>query len=256
MKDWNPEQYLRFKTERTQSAIDLVSRIEIIEPGSIIDIGCGPGNSTQILVNRWPNSEVVGLDSSISMIEKARHYYPHQKWIVDNAENIDPDINYDLIFSNSALQWIPHHEILLPKFFNCINPGGAVAVQIPMFMNMPVNTAIETAAGYHKWKNYTKGCSKFFTFKDPEYYYDILNKLAARVELWETSYFHILNSQESIIDFLRSTGLRPYLDRLPSDRMRSEFEHDVLSECKKYYKVQSDGQVLFPFDRLFFVGYK
>ena len=125
MNEWNPEQYLQFKSERTQPVIDLVSRINIAHPRSIIDIGCGPGNSTQILVNRWPDSEVVGLDSSTTMIEKARQDYPAQKWIVDNAENIDPNRKYDLIFSNATLQWIHHHEILLPKLFDCVNPGGA-----------------------------------------------------------------------------------------------------------------------------------
>ncbi len=160
MNEWNPEQYLQFKSERTQPAIDLVSRINITEPQSIIDIGCGPGNSTQILVNRWPDSEVVGLDNSTTMIEKARQDYPKQKWIVDSADNIDPNSKYDLIFSNATLQWIPHHEILLPKLFNCVNPGGAIAVQIPKFKNMPINVAIETVASYYNWINYTKGCEQ------------------------------------------------------------------------------------------------
>ncbi|MCZ7382567.1 MAG: methyltransferase domain-containing protein [Candidatus Methanoperedens sp.] len=256
MNEWNPEQYLQFKSERTQPAIDLVSRINIAKPQSIIDIGCGPGNSTQILVNRWPNSEVVGLDNSITMIEKARQDYPDQKWIVGNAENIDPDSKYDLIFSNATLQWIPHHEILLPKLFNCVNPGGAVAVQIPKFKNMPINVAIETVANSDNWINYTKGCEELFTLKDMGFYYEIISKFATRVELWESSYFHILNSRESVIDFVRTTGLKPYLDRLPSDEMKSEFEREVLTECKKYYKVQSNGKVLFPFERLFFIGYK
>ncbi len=256
MKEWNPEQYLQFKSERTQPAIDLVTRINIAHPLSIIDIGCGPGNSTQILVNRWPNSEVVGLDSSLTMIEKARHDYPRQKWIVESAENIDPDCKYDLIFSNATLQWIPHHEILLPKLFNCVNPGGAIAVQIPRFKNMPINAAIETVANSYKWIKYIRGCEELFTFNDLDFYYDMLNKLATGVELWETSYFHILDSLESLIDFIRTTGLKPYLDHLPSDKMRSEFEREVLTQCKKHYKVQSNGKVLFPFDRLFFIGYR
>jgi trans-aconitate 2-methyltransferase len=190
------------------------------------------------------------------MIEKARQDYPKQKWIVDNAENIDPDIKYDLIFSNATLQWIPHHEILLPKLFNCVNPGGAIAVQIPKFKNMPINVAIEIVANRDNWIDYTKGCEELFTLKDLDFYYDIISKLAAGIELWESSYFHILNSQESVIDFVRTTGLKPYLDRLPSDKMKSEFEREVLTECKKYYKLQSNGKVLFPFNRLFFIGYK
>ena len=256
MNEWNPEQYLQFKSERTQPAIDLVSRINIANPRSIIDIGCGPGNSTQILVNRWPDSEVVGLDNSATMIKKARNDYPKQKWIVDHAENIDPDSKYDLIFSNATLQWMPHHEILLPKFFNCVRRGGAIAVQIPKFKNMPINVAIDTVANSNNWIHYTKGCEELFTFKDMDFYYEIINKLAKGVELWETSYFHILNSQESLIDFIRTTGLKPYLDRLPSDEMRYGFEQEVLTECKKYYIIQSNGKVLFPFNRLFFIAYK
>jgi trans-aconitate 2-methyltransferase len=101
-----------------------------------------------------------------------------------------------------------------------------------MFKNMPINVAIETVANNYKWINYTKGCEDLFTLKDPDFYYDILNKLATRVELWETSYFHILNSLESLIDFIRTTGLKPYLDRLPLDEMKSEFEQEVLTESK------------------------
>jgi len=207
-------------------------------------------------VNRWPDSEVVGLDNSTTMIDKARQDYPEQIWIVGNAEDIGPDRKYDLVFSNATLQWIPNHEILLPKLLNCVNPGGAIAVQIPKFKNMPINVAIETVADHYKWIKYTKGCQELFTFKDMGFYYDILNKLATGVELWESSYFHILNSQESVIDFIRTTGLKPYLDRLPSDEMKYEFEQEVLTECKKYYKLQSNGKVLFPFNRLFFIGYK
>jgi trans-aconitate 2-methyltransferase len=255
MNDWNPEQYLQFKTERTQPSIDLVSRINL-EPKSIIDIGCGPGNSTQVLVNRWPDAELGGLDKSAAMIEKARENYPRQQWIIGDGANIDANRKYDLVFSNATLQWIPGHEQLIPGLWNIINENGAFAVQIPMFKNMPIHTAIETVANDEPWEFLTRGCQKLFTYHEPSFYYELLYQMTERVEIWETAYFHILNSQEAVIDFVKSTGMKPFLDSLSTDEMRLGFEQEVLQECKKYYQIQSDGKVLFPFQRLFFIGYK
>jgi trans-aconitate 2-methyltransferase len=255
MSDWNPEQYLLFKNERTQAVVDLVSRITL-EPKSIIDIGCGPGNSTQIVINRWPKADVVGLDNSSSMIEKAKKDYPEQKWVLGDANVIDSARKFDLVFSNATLQWLPNHEILIPELFNAVNYNGALAVQIPKFKKMPINIAIETVANNSQWKTYTKGCGELFTCNNMDFYFDILSALTLKVEMWETHYYHILNSQDALIDFCRTTGMKPYLDRLPSNEMKSEFELDVLQECRKYYTVQSNGKVLFPFERLFFIAYK
>lgn len=255
MNDWNPDQYLLFKNERTQAAIDLVSRITI-EPKSIIDIGCGPGNSTQIVANRWPNADVVGLDNSPAMIEKAKQDYPEKRWVTGDAKQIDPSIKYDLVFSNATLQWLPHHETLIPKLFDLVNNNGALAVQIPKFKKMPINIAIESVANNDQWKNYTKGCDELFTFNNLNGYFDIISESTSKVELWETHYYHILDSQEALIDFCRTTGMKPYLDRLPTNELKWQFERDVLVECKKCYTVQSNGKVLFPFERMFFVAYR
>jgi trans-aconitate 2-methyltransferase len=115
MQNWNPEQYLKFKNERTQPSIDLVSKIKIDHPKSIIDIGCGPGNSTQVLYQRWPEAEIIGLDSSEQMIKKAREDFPQQKWFLADASGFGSDRTYDLVFSNAALQWVHDHETLLPR---------------------------------------------------------------------------------------------------------------------------------------------
>jgi trans-aconitate 2-methyltransferase len=256
MSDWDPESYLHFANERTQPSIDLVSRIRLDSPKAIIDIGCGPGNSTQVLCRKWPASDILGLDYSEAMIAKARLDYPGQHWMVGDAGKFDAMEKYDLVFSNATLQWIPRHEELLPRLIGGVKHGGALAAQIPMFKPMPINVAIETVAGRSEWRPYTARCAELFTYQDSNFYYGILAARMDRVDMWETSYIHVLDSHEALLDFCRSTALRPYLERLPSDDARERFEDQVLAECRRRYPLQGDGKLLFPFDRLFFVGYK
>jgi trans-aconitate 2-methyltransferase len=256
MSDWDPESYLRFANERTQPSIDLVSRIRLESPRAVIDIGCGPGNSTQALRRRWPKCDILGLDYSEAMIAKARLDYPNERWMVGDAAKFDAKERYDLVFSNATLQWIPRHEELLPRLFSGAAKGGALAAQIPMFRSMPINIAIETVAGRSEWRQYTASCAGQFTYHDAGFYYGILAGLSEKVDLWETSYVHVLDSYEALIDFCRSTALKPYLERLPSDEARERFEDELLAECKRRYSLQGNGKLLFPFDRLFIMAYK
>jgi trans-aconitate 2-methyltransferase len=256
MNDWNPEKYLQFKNERTQPAIDLVSRININNPERIIDIGCGPGNSTQILVNKWPESIVTGLDSSESMIKKAKTDYPKQNWINAKAENIKDDKKFNIVFSNAALQWMGNHELLIPNLWKIVDKDGALAVQIPRFEAMPINEALNTISKNNKWNKCFEHKKKdIMSYYNLDFYYDILTQFTETIELWETHYFHILPTQKGIVDFIHTTALKPYLECLDENKM-DEFENDILEECKKYYKIQKNGRVLFPFKRIFFIAYK
>ena len=151
--DWNPKLYMKYGNERTQPSIDLVSRIALDFPKNIIDIGCGPGNSTQILVKRWPKSEIAGLDNSPNMIEKAGKDFPKQEWMLANAANINISRKYDIVFSNATIQWIPDHEKLLSRLFSIVNTGGALAIQIPMFKDLAIWKAIEFVSLGSKWKS-------------------------------------------------------------------------------------------------------
>ncbi len=256
MSDWNPDRYLQFKSERTQPSFDLVARIELDKPKTIIDIGCGPGNSTQVLALRWRTSDVTGLDNSKAMIEKAGTDFPKQHWMLGDVRDMNGDTTYDLVFSSATLQWVPDHESLLPRLISLVNPGGAIAIQIPRFKTMPVSRAIDAVSKREKWSTNTKGCDESFTYYDPAFYYDVLVRYVRRIEMWETGYYHVLDSHESILDFVRTTGLRPYLERLPDEAAKKAFEKEVLDEYKNDYGVRSDGKVLFPFNRLFFIGYK
>lgn len=256
MNDWNPNKYLVFKNERTQPAIDLVERIELKNPKSIIDIGCGPGNSTQILVEKYPNSTITGLDSSKAMIEKAKSDFPNQIWIHEKVENMDENKKYSLIFSNAALQWIDNHDILIPKLWNLVDEKGAFAAQIPNFEKMPINDAINNVLGKTKWSNCIKNIFWNKQYLGLDYYYELLNKCTDEIILWETHYYHIMQSMQGIVDFVYSTALKPYLEQLNNENEKQEFEIEILEECRKYYKEQSNGKVLFPFQRKFIVAYK
>ncbi|MBT4642031.1 MAG: methyltransferase domain-containing protein [Deltaproteobacteria bacterium] len=256
MGDWNPELYLQFKSERTQPSIDLISRINQAEPRSIIDMGCGPGNSTQALVNRWPKSQVTGLDGSAAMIQQARQDFPHQEWIIADATTFETETRFDLVFSNAAIQWIPNHEELLTRLFNLLSENGTLAIQIPLFLDMPLGKIINKRANDDRWRAQTEGVLDLFTIHDVSFYYDILSKLFNSIEMWETNYMHVLNSHGSIMEMMSSTGLKPYLERLYSESDKNDFKEEVLKETIKAYPSQMNGKVLLPFKRLFFIGYK
>lgn len=255
-KDWNPELYLKFNKERTQPSIDLAIRINIENPRKIIDIGCGPGNSTNILSKRWPDSKIVGIDNSAAMIESAKNNYPDIDWRIADASRIETNEKYDIAFSNATIQWIPDQKKLLADLIDILEDNGALAIQVPLFNAMPVSRVIESVSLKQRWKKKTDGASDVFTFHNSDFYYDALSVKVNSIEMWETSYFHIMPSHQTIIEMLKSTGLKPFLDRLDSDEDKIDFEKDVLSEIKQAYPAQNDSNILFPFKRLFFIAYK
>jgi trans-aconitate 2-methyltransferase len=254
--DWNPELYLKFDKERNQPSIDLVTRINCTNPASIIDIGCGPGNSTQVLARRWPDAQILGIDNSPAMIEKAKKDFPNQQWSLADAGRDEIAGQYDIVFSNATIQWIPDHAELLNKFYHLLNDKGCLAVQVPQFWDMPLGKAIAKIAKNSRWEKSTAGATAQFTIHNSSFYYDRLSMLYHGIELWETKYFHIMDSHFSILEMIRSTGLRPYLDRLESEEDKKEYERLVLTEIENDYPRQQNGKVLFPFKRLFFIANK
>ncbi len=255
--DWDPKLYLKFSDERTQPSIDLVNRIRFAKaPENIIDLGCGPGNSTQILAEKWLNSKITGLDNSASMIEKAKSDYPKQEWIIADAATFISKKKYDLVFSNATIQWIPGHKRLLERMLDLATENGVLAVQVPKFRDLAIWQAIDKVSKSGKWAKVTKECDEIFTYEETGFYYDILSKLVPVVEMWETTYIHIMDSHPAILEWSRSTALRPYLGRMKSEAEKKEFESDLLGEIRKKYRAQSNGKVLFPFKRLFFIAYK
>lgn len=252
--DWNPDLYLKFDKERIQPTIDLVSRIEYEHPEKIIDIGCGPGNSTHILARRWPEATITGADSSPKMIEKARKDFPGQNWQITDVSKDTINEKYDIIFSNSAIQWMPDHEGLVKKFCHLLRKGGKMAVQLPLFLDMPLGKIITRAAKEPQWASRLMEVDDLFTIHDFTYYYDLLAGTFNEVEIWETHYMHIMESHDSLMEMMESTGLKPYHERLKDKVEIQQFDDLVLSSVKMDYPLQKNGRVILPFYRLFFIG--
>ncbi len=256
MNEWNPASYLKYENERTQPAYDLVSRIDIASPAHIIDIGCGPGNSTRVLREKWPHAQITGLDSSKEMIEKAQQAYPQETWILADVGEWKTNDTYDLVFSNAAIQWLPYHEVLIRQLWAMVNKRGALAVQVPANNGSPLHQAVLSVSHQESWREFMVGCAELLTYHDAGFYYDQLSAISKRIDVWQTTYYHRMNSHQGLIEWYASTGLKPYLARLTSDSQKKLFQEQVLDECRPYYPQQRDHQILFPFNRLFFVAYQ
>lgn len=256
MTDWNPDAYLQFRNERTQPSIDLVTRLHM-NPGRIIDIGCGPGNSTAVLKHRWPEAEATGLDSSVAMIEKAKENDKSINWIVGDASGDLSSLGiFDLVFSNAALQWIPDHHIVLPKLFDMLSETGVLAVQVPYIEQIPFHLTLQEMRKSRKWRDYCKDSTGHYIMHPPSFFYDILSRLTDRLDFWQTDYIHLMDSPSDIVKWLSATGLRPYLDALQSEELRNGFLHDFENLIREAYPPAWNGKILFPFRRLFFTAQK
>jgi trans-aconitate 2-methyltransferase len=256
MSGWNPDLYLRYQDERTQPAYDLAARIDIAQPARIIDLGCGPGNSTRVLRERWSAAKIAGLDNSQEMIQKARETYPQETWIQADIADWRPEEKFDVLFSCATLQWLPGHESLIRKLFDHVNARGAFAVQLPANNRSPLHMALLKTAREPEWSDATAGCEGMITYQDPGFYYDALARLSKRVILWQTTYYHVMADHQGLIEWYSSTGMKTYLARLAGEQERKAFQRQVLEECRAEYPPQADGKILFPFQRLFFIVYR
>lgn len=256
MPDWNPDLYLKFEKERTQPAIDLANRIGLSSPQDILDIGCGPGNSTAVLHKKYPGARILGIDSSQKMIETARAAFPHIEFQVCDASRDLAKLGrrFDVVFSNACLQWIPDHPSLLRNMMSLLKEGGVMAVQIPMNQKEPIHQILARLAAGEKWRKKIP-CPRVFYSLTPSAYYDLLAVLSRDFSLWQTTYCHRLQSHADLIEWYRATGLRPYLEALPPAD-RENFEHEVTAEVAKAYPPQQNGEILFPFPRFFFTAIK
>jgi trans-aconitate 2-methyltransferase len=256
VQQWDPSLYLRFGDERTQPAIDLAARVALETPRRIIDIGCGPGNSTAVLRGRWLLAEVTGLDSSPEMIERARRDAPDQQWICADAASFTAEQEYDLVYSNATLQWIPNHRDLVLRLWNAVRAGGALAVQVPANQESPLHGALRAAAQSEPYRRQLDEVDRVFTYQPAGFYYDLLAPVARRYVTWATEYLHVMQSHRDLMTWYRGTGMRPFLQALEDDRQRDAFESAMLERVQNIYLFQSDGKILFPFRRLFFVAYR
>lgn len=256
MPKWDSTLYSKFINERTQPAYDLASRINVANPKTIIDIGCGPGNSTLVLNKLWPDADISAFDSSDEMLKQAKEQPFKVNWFQSTVEDWNPTNKYDIIFSNAVLQWVSLHEILLPHLLDTLNDGGVLAVQMPAHYNSPLHKELINLAKIPQYKEYTESACEQLSLKPPSYYYDVLKPVSSHIEMWETQYIHIMDNVQSILEWFRGTGLRPFMEALPNNDIQVCFEKELLKKYEESYIPQKNGKVLFPFNRYFLIAYK
>ena len=256
MTIWEPNQYLKFKDKRIRPALDLASQIEVETPQRVIDLGCGTGTSTEILTKKWPQAEITGLDSSDEMLCIAEATHPSITWIRCDLNDWVPNKKYDIIFSNAALQWINPVDSLIASSVEALNERGALAFQVPNNQNSPYSTCINEIASRQRWRKKMERAVNPLRFDSIHYYYDLLSGHVSKINAWETRYFQVMEAHEEILDWVSGTALRPFLQVLSSDEERALFKADLLALYRKAFPINSDGKVLFPFNRQFIIAYK
>ena len=250
--NWNPELYLRFSRERLLPILDLLPHIDPPRCDRLLDIGCGPGNAVQPILQRWPKTSIVGLDSSPEMIEAARQNHGHCEWhLKDISEGLEEFGTFDVVFSNSVLHWLPNHDAAIRSFFARLNPGGVLAVQLPNDNDSPFFLTVRQLAASQRWVPYfTRG--EIVHYGEVSLYYDILRSLTDDFRIWHSIYYHVVPSVQAIVEWYRATGLRPFLDQLQPEK-QAEFEAELAEMLRELYPTRH-GAVLFPFKRLFFTA--
>jgi trans-aconitate 2-methyltransferase len=256
MPTWNAEQYLRFAAERTRPCRDLAAAVGLDAPRRVIDLGCGPGNSTAVLAARWPSADIVGLDSSQAMIDKATQDAPGRSFVLGDIATWEPEAPYDLVFSNAAMQWIGGHERLYPRIVSGLAQGGAFAAQVPCNMDAPAHTLMRDLAATPEFHPHLGEGVREWHVHDGAFYYDVLSPVASRIDIWETEYLHVLPDASAIVEWYKGTGLRPFLDKLPDEAIRARFLDAYRERVTAAYPARRDGRVLLPFQRLFVIAYR
>jgi trans-aconitate 2-methyltransferase len=252
---WSARQYVTFEQERTRPARDLLAAIPPVEARSVIDLGCGPGNSTELLVEHFSGATVRGLDSSGDMIDAARQRLPAVAFDIADIGRWDEPGPFDVIFANAVLQWLPDHATLLPSLVNKLAPGGTLAIQMPDTLHQPSHRLMRDIAANGSWaQQLARAADTRTEVADASTYYSILKPHCSRVDVWRTTYHHPLaGGAAGVVQWFKGSGLRPFLDPL-DEGQRAQYLEQYLHAVEQAYPALDDGTVLLPFPRVFMVA--
>lgn len=249
---WSPQQYLKFSQPRLRPAIDLLARIPMVAPRCVYDLGCGAGNVTALLVDRWPQAQVIGVDDSAAMLAEAARTLPQVRWVQHSLVGWQPDDPVNVIYSNAALHWLPQHAQLFPALVAALSPGGVLAVQMPRNFSAPSHTLIGAVARDGRWRERLEPLLGPAPVAEPQDYYALLAPLAVSLDIWESEYLQVLSGDDPVKEWTKGTWLRQFLERLqPAERVA--FEADYTQRLRAAYPRRADATTLFPFRRLFIV---
>jgi len=252
---WDPKIYLAFGGARTRAAAELLGRIDSETPCAVADLGCGPGNSTELLAARWPQAAIDGIDSSPAMLREASKTAVRARWIEADVGRWTPGTLYDVIYANATLHWVPDHVALLPRLLSNLAPGGILAFQVPRNFREPSHAIMQTLAADPRWSARLEGVGDWWNVLEPEQYYAILEPHCTSIDIWETRYLQCLEGDDAVYRWVQGTGLRPYADALDGAD-REDFLREYRSRVADAYPCRASGVTLFPFQRLFCVAKK
>jgi trans-aconitate 2-methyltransferase len=252
---WDPQQYVRYREERGRPFHELVARIPVAAPELVVDLGCGPGTLTQVLAERWPSARVLGVDSSPEMVAAAEPLAqpPRLDFVLGDVESWQPADKVDVVVANALLQWVPGHVELIAPIAGWLRPGGCLAFQVPANFDAPSHLALRDLRLSQRWRaRLGDAADRSGAVESPERYLDAFVAAGLEPDVWQTSYLHVLQGPDAVLEWVKGTALRPVLSAL-DDEGRREFldEYGVL--LRDAYPPTSYGTV-FPFLRTFAVG--
>ena len=250
---WDPAQYLAFASERLRPAVDLIARIPLEAPRAIVDLGSGAGNVTKLLTERWPSASITCVDNSPEMLARAAHALPGASFVEADIASWEPTAKVDLLFSNAALHWLADHRALFPRLASWVTPGGCLAIQMPASFDFPSHTAAREAAEVGPWRTLLPPGVQRSGVDRPEDYVDWLGPCARRLDLWETTYFHVLEGTDPVAEWFKGTLLVPYLEALPQEH-REPFLEAYRRRVRAAYPPRADGRTVMPMRRIFVVA--
>ena len=250
---WDPQQYLAFAAPRLQPAIDLLARIPLGQPGTVVDLGCGPGNVTPLLRQRWPDAQILGLDNSDEMLSRARESVPDATFVRSDITKWQPGTKFDVIYSNAALQWVDGHDQLFTNIAAHVSPGGVLAVQMPRNFEAPSHSLMLDVIRDGPWRELLEPIWVGVPTQAPSYYYNLLDQLTKDLHIWETEYLQVLEGENPVAEYTKGTWLTRFLNLL-EEPWRSEFETIYRDRIAAAYPPEKNGKTLFPFRRLFILA--
>ena len=253
---WNPGQYLKFGGHRLRPALDLLARVDADSPGAVYDLGCGPGNATRLLAERWPDAKITGVDGSADMLARARDAlpeldWPELDWVEADLNEWAPPAPADVLYSNAALHWLDDHAELFPRLMGHLAPGGVLAVQMPGNYAAPSHMLIRDAAGPLLEK--LEPVMRPDPVAAPADYHQILAPVASELDVWETTYIQVLEGDNAAAEWVKGSAVKPLLDALDDDEAKAYFKR-YSALMQEAYPKRADGRTIFPFRRVFIVA--
>ena len=250
---WDPDQYARFCEARSRPAVELLARLPARRLRTIVDLGCGDGPVTAMLVERWPDARIAGVDSSSAMLERALTQCPTVEFVEADISTWQPVVPPDLIFSNAALHWVDDHAALFPRLATMLAPGGLFAVQMPGNFDAPSHRLLAARVRSPRWAAKLGSKLRASPVADPDRYIDWLSPVATNIDAWETTDHLLLEGENAVLEWMKGTALRPFLTALGPGDARA-FLDELGADLADAYPRRPDGSTRFPFRRIYVVA--